>query len=278
MILNKSKSDEIDTSKYKVYLRTVKASAIRTLSEALKEVLLETNMHFTKDGVKICAIDSMNIAFVNLRLDALKFDSYYCPNRVSVGIRLTTFHKLLKTVGNNDIISLYIEKDSADDNQNLGIQIYNKEKKVKRISKLTLIDLDEKTFSVPKMEFDNTFTVQCVDFQKYCRDLWNISENIDIFIKNEGDTLVMIAKGTESDQMIEIGGTKYDDEGEGEKEDDSQMIGSYKVKFLNLFCKSSSMCNTLQVSLKETYPIVLTYSVADIGEILFCLTPNAIVG
>ena len=44
-------------SEYTVYFKTVQSSAIRTLIEALKEVLNDVNITFHENGIKIMAMD-----------------------------------------------------------------------------------------------------------------------------------------------------------------------------------------------------------------------------
>jgi len=47
----------VNCEKYDVYLSTVSAGTIRTLSEALKEVLTDVNMYFDSTGIRIMCMD-----------------------------------------------------------------------------------------------------------------------------------------------------------------------------------------------------------------------------
>jgi proliferating cell nuclear antigen PCNA len=252
-----------------MHLKTIKANAIRTLSEALKEVLLETNMHFDENGIRILRMDQGKSAFVHLKLNADKFDEYYCPSPISIGINLTSLHKLLKTINNSDIITLFIAKG---DEEKLGIKIENHEKKIISVSRLKLIDLDNEGYNIPSTKFETIYTMQCIDFQKHCRDLSMISDYIDIWTKNNGDTFTMVASGDFAEQEIEIGESSP----ENLNATEPVFIGRYQVKFLNLFCKSSGMCPTVEIFLKENFPMILIYSVANLGNIKLGLSPKVI--
>ncbi len=258
--------DENEKSKYKMFLKTVKSSPIRILFEALKEILLETNIHFDENGIRVLTMDRSKTAFVHLKLEASKFEYYHCPVQTSISINLTSLHKLLKTLNNADIITLFILKS---DEEKLGIKIENKEKKIVSISRLKLIDLDSEGYQIPSTKFDNIYTMQCIDFQKHCRDLGTISDYVNIYTKNNGDYFTMMSNGDFAEQEIQIGeaGTLVNDE--------PVFIGQFEIKFLNLFCKATGMCPTIEILLKENYPMILIYSVADLGSIKLGLSPKS---
>jgi proliferating cell nuclear antigen PCNA len=243
-------------------MKTIKSSAIRTLSEALKEILLETTIHFDPSGIRILTMDKSKTVFVHLKLEASKFDYYYCPNQRSIGINLTSLHKLFKTINNNDNITLFITKD---DEERLGVRIDNKEKKIVSTSRIKLIDLDNEFYDIPSTKFQNIFTLQCVDFQKHCRDISGIADEVDIYANK--NVFTMVAMGDNTDQEIKICDSESDDDVE------PVFIGRYMCKFLLLFCKSSGMCPTVEIFFKENFPMIVIYSVADLGTIKFGLCP-----
>jgi proliferating cell nuclear antigen PCNA len=260
----KESMDIPNSEKYTMYLRTVQASAIRTLSEALKEVLTDVNIHFDKNGFRIMSIDNKKVAFVHLQLESEKFENYYCPSQFTIGVNMISLHKLLKTISNSDIITLYIEKD---DSHKLGIRIENTDKKIRSTSKLKLLDLDDDGLTIPPINFDSVFNMPCQDFQKHCRDLYVIDEMVRIY--SRGDVFTMYASGDFADQEIEIG-----EETTESKKKSPSLIGKYPLKYFNLFCKSSGLCPSVQIYLKENYPVILIYSVANLGQVSFGLAPK----
>ena len=46
------------------------------------------------------------------------------------------------------------------------------------------------------------------------------------------------------------------------------------LKYLSLFTKCTNMCNQIHIYIKNDYPLVITYSVANLGDIKLCLAPN----
>ena len=59
------------------------------------------------------------------------------------------------------------------------------------------------------------------------------------------------------------------------KKYDDNITGRYGLKYINLFTKGTNLSNTIELYLKPNYPLILKYSVANLGEIRFCLAPKA---
>ena len=59
------------------------------------------------------------------------------------------------------------------------------------------------------------------------------------------------------------------------KEDDIEIVqGVFSLKYLTLFTKCTNLCQTIQVYLKNDYPLIICYSVGNLGEIKMCLAPK----
>ncbi len=92
---------ENENENYLMRLTTVQGTAIKILTESLKEVLTDVNIHFTPAGLKVINMDPNQISFVSLKLDSSKFQEFYCPENQLAGVNMMSLHKLLKTIGNN---------------------------------------------------------------------------------------------------------------------------------------------------------------------------------
>lgn len=264
---------EINHDKYKMYFNTVQGTSVKTLAEALKEVLQDINIHFNSDGVEIVNVDPKHISFVSLKLHAKKFEDYYCPNPLTVGINMLTLHKLLKTIGNNDILIMFVTKDNPD---KLGITIHNKKKRINNEITYNLKDIDDIEIDIPKIDFAAQITIPCSDFQKYCRELATVSDYVQLKI-NQDKIFTMTVNGKFASQTLDI-----------QESEDSNIIinidktidgpvdiGTFDLKFLNLFCKSSTLCSTIQLKMTPTFPIFIEYAVASLGTVNFCLVQKS---
>ena len=254
---------------YVLELQTVQASAFRILVEALKEILTDANFEFDESGMKIVAMDSSHTVLVHLRLNANNFENYSCNRtKLILGINLINLYKLMKIMGNNDTLSLKVEED---DLSSLHIFIENSEKNSITKFKLNLMDLHEENIEIPPPSFDSVITMPSLDFQKICRDMHNFAEEIEI--KSIGHQLIFSCKGQFAEQETSIGSSSN-----GlafiQNEADKIVQGIYALKHLVLFSKCTNLCNSVELYLRNDFPLIIKYAVASLGEIKLCLAPK----
>ena len=74
-------------------VKTVQSGAFRVLVEALKEILTDTNLIFDESGIKMMATDSSETVLIHMKLEADKFESYHCPQKVVIGLNMNNLYK-----------------------------------------------------------------------------------------------------------------------------------------------------------------------------------------
>ena len=100
-------------NKYVLEIKTVQIAPFRTLMTALKDILLETNITFQPDGIKIINMDKSHTILAHLHLDASKFEYFFCKYpKIIIGVKsiaqLNNFLKKTKATQKNIInVSLY---------------------------------------------------------------------------------------------------------------------------------------------------------------------------
>ena len=109
-------------SDYLIEIKTVQSAAFRILIEALKEILTDANFEIDETGIKIIAMDSSHTVLVHLKLNSENFELFHCKQKRVLGINMLNMFKLIKTMGNNDMLTLYIEENNESV---LGIKIDN---------------------------------------------------------------------------------------------------------------------------------------------------------
>jgi len=247
-------------------IKTVQASSIKTLFEALKELLTDTSIVFDGTGMKIIAMDTSHIVLVHLKLEASKFEHYYCQKEISIGVNMLNLHKLIKTVNSNDTLTFFM--DSSDINH-LGIKIENNEKNTKTTFKLNLLDFDDPNIRIDATNFNSVITLPSTDFQKICRDMSNVSDLVEI--KNIYNQLIFSCKGDFCHQETVLS----DNNGMSSSNSTDEIVqGVFKLKYLVLFTKCTNLCNTIELYLKNDYPLIIKYAVASLGEIKLAIAPS----
>ena len=256
-----------------VNIKTVQSGAFRILIEALKEILTDTNIIFDEKGIKLIATDNSKIVLIHMKLHAENFEHYHCKNKFKIGVNMNNLFKLIKVMGNSDILNLYIEKN---DENRLGIKIYNEDKNSQTIFKMNLLDISDEEISIPPAEFETELTLPSIDFQKLIRDMTNIGEYVDI--KSVGNNLILDCKGDFAVQETIL--SQIDDNSENglkfsvSTNPEKPIQGIFSLKYLVLFTKCTNLCNLIHMYIRNDYPLIIKYSVANLGEIKLCLSPN----
>ena len=83
---------------------------------ALKDILLETNISFQKDGIRIINMDKSHTILAHLYLAADNFEFYeWKEDKIIVGVNMFHLFKLINSIDNNDTLTIYIENDDYVD-------------------------------------------------------------------------------------------------------------------------------------------------------------------
>ena len=252
-------------------LQTIQIAPFRTLMTALKDILLETNITFTKDGIRIINMDKSHTILAHLFLAAKNFELYDCQlEKIVIGVNMFHLFKLINTIDNDDILTIYIEKADYADGivHHLGLKFDNGEIKQCKIQKLRLIEPDNEELEVPDVKFASILNLPSTDFQKIIRDLSIISDKLEI--KSVGSELIFRAQGPFAKAEIR----KMENSGNMEflQKDPTKIIqGEFSLKNLSYFIKCTNLCSQIEMFLENNLPLVVKYNVASLGEIKLCL-------
>ena len=100
----------MSTSNNVLTIKTVQIAPFRTLMTALKDILLETNITFKKDGIRIINMDKSHTMLAHLFLAAENFEHYECnKEKIVVGVNMFHLFKLINSIDNDDTLTIYIE-------------------------------------------------------------------------------------------------------------------------------------------------------------------------
>ena len=237
-------------------LVTIQASAFKSTFEVLKDILNDVNIYFKKDGMYIITLDTARTSLIDIYLSSDNFEEYTCDqDEIIAGINIANTFKLLKTITNNDVLTI-----SINCKEYMNIDIASEHKKTSTAFKLKLLDINESRIEVPDVKMTTITTLPSTDFQRLCRDMSNIGTDIEI--TREGKKIDFKCEGDFANQETSI-----------ECLDESQKItGMYSLKYLNIFTKATSMCASVQI-IQETGNrfLILKYNVANLGELKFYL-------
>ena len=253
-------------------IKTVQIAPFRTLMTALKDILLETNITFEPNGIRIINMDKSHTILAHLYLEAHNFEMYECKKeKIIIGVNMFHLFKLINTIDNDDTLTIYIENSDYVDGivSHLALKFENGEIKQCKTQKLRLIEPEPEELQYPDVKFSSIINLPSADFQKIIRDLSCISDKLEI--KSVGNELIFKCSGQFASAEI------HRAESDGSmgfilKQDSSKVIqGEFSLKNLGYFIKCTNLCQQIEVYLENDLPLVVKYDVASLGTIKLCL-------
>ena len=253
-------------------IKTVQIAPFRTLMTALKEILLETNITFSKEGMSIINMDKSQMILVHLNLPAQNFEFYDCKKeKIVIGVNMNHLFKLISLIENEDTLTMYIESQQYIDGivKYLSFRFDNGGIKQTRTFSLKLIDPESEEIVYPDVHFSSIIHLPSSDFQKFIRDLSALGSN-KVEIKSVGNELIFKCNGWANGEIRR-------QEADGSmsfqlKQDATKIIqGIFSLKNLGYFIKCTNLCSQIELYLENNKPLVVKYNVASLGEVKLCL-------
>ncbi len=269
-IINKNTSTDNNV----LTIKTVQIAPFRTLMIALKDILLETNISFQPDGIRIVNMDKSHTILVHLYLAASNFEFYECKkDKIIIGVNMFHLFKLINSIDNDDTLTIYIENCDYYDGivSYLALKFENGDIKQCKTQKLKLIEPEQDELEVPDVKFSSIINLPSADFQKIIRDLSCISDKLEI--KSVANELIFKCQGQFA--SAEIHRAEADESMKFILKQDSCKViqGEFSLKNLGYFIKCTNLCPQIELYLENDLPLVVKYNVASLGMIYLCLVP-----
>ena len=254
-------------------IKTVQIAAFRTLMTALKDILLETNIYFQPDGIRISNMDKSHTILAHMYLPAQNFEFFECKKeKIIIGVNMFHLFKLINSIDNNDTLTIYIENGDYDGGvvSHLGLKFENGDIKQCKTQKLRLIEPESEDFIFPDIKYSSIINLPSADFQKIIRDLSCISDKLEI--KSVGNELIFKCQGQFA--SAEIHRVESNESmGFVLKQESTKIIqGEFSLKNLGYFIKCTNLSPQIELYLENDLPLVVKYDVATLGVIMLCLS------
>lgn len=266
---------------------TCQTNAFKLIIEALKEALKDINIKLIKPspdipdsgGISIVAYNPRSAVLIKVKMPASSFDKFNInppdgKNEIQIGINMKSFNTIMKFARNNEGTSLIL---NDDDKNHITIIFENGDTKIRSRYNLKLLELPDEGIHLPTTQFPFKIIILSDDFHKIVRDASALSEKLNIkFIntKEIQNTIIFSSEGDFADSEVTI-----TDDTEGVQiiknmEEDEEIIvkGTYDLKNLSLFSKCQTLCGCVELYLKNNFPLIIKYQVANLGHVLLVLS------
>ena len=147
-------------------MQTIQISPIRNLFSALKDLVPDITMIVDKNGLKIINFDKNHTTLVAVKV---LFDKHICvPDKIVVCANSLHLFKLISNTSNDDLFSMYIDKEDYHDGSvsHLGLQYDNDKINQCNNYKLRLYEPEDDELEVPEVNYVQLFICQVPGFKK----------------------------------------------------------------------------------------------------------------
>jgi len=230
---------------------------------------INQNVKKNTGGIRILRLTQERTILIKLNLDACNFEQFIClEQKITIGVDMNQLHALLKTISDDNTIYIYMN----DDNRSaLYIRSVNEKEDSSEETdiELFLMDISNPEVPITQTEFQGKITMASDKFHSICKHLNNnstfveitsVSNQISFKGKSEGGKVTMSYK---------------DINGPVSKIVPPPVVqGLYELKNLMSFSKCNKLCTTIDLYLKNDYPLVLVIAAATLGKLYIFFSPS----
>jgi proliferating cell nuclear antigen PCNA len=251
-----------------VYATTIEAQRLKILCATLKSLLTQASFVFTPAGISMEVENDSKSCFVQLNLEAAKFNEFKCAvPRLTVGFDTEHIVQLLERVGNDDTLTLYVQSKDSD---TLGIVVRNTKEKRVRVSELTSLEADDYVpAEIEEHMYGNIFNIPSTMLQKEIMPLAALSRKVDL--RAFGDRLELWV--TDSSYVrrhcssIDVSSADGADGGRPIAQ------GVFPLPALQNFMKCTPLSPSVEIDMANDRPLLLSFHVGSLGRLRFALKP-----
>lgn len=288
-----------------LHIRTKKISVIKSVIESLKDILSDACIKFIPQkeingknigGISIAALNSSMTIYVKVRLDAEKFEYYYCEpdgqqSHISIGVNMTNFFKIIKVLNNDDELSIIYNKKTKD---SLNLKYYNINRKCESDYDLKLLEVADLQPDMPSQVVNYKITMPSGEFHKLIKDMSSLSDCVSIIFTKENNEYTLLFK---CDGEIAKQQTKYKNSVVNQRDEDAIILtecisekketdkkvnnkyndnimlqGVYELSSLLSFSKCAPLCPNIDIHIRNNAPLIIKYYLADMGSIILMVS------
>lgn len=249
--------------------KSVQGSVFKSLFEAMKEILHDCNLLVNPTGIYLTQVDQVSSVLVHMEMNAKRFQEFECHvNEMYVGVNMQQLFHHLHEMSSNDAIEMFMYKE---DETTLHIRIENQPRNIRDILSYTTLALPPTMVHVPPIEYDQVITMPSVDLKNLCKRMKKNTEVVEIAV--EDGSLKMRIQCENYTWERHIGSSK---ELIFNNSADTTFHGTFAITYISRLTKAASLCSTVELYLKNDFPLILAYNISDLGTVRFAIAQKVI--
>ena len=247
-------------------IRTVQSGALRIYFAAISKILKTGTLIISETGIRMLKVQDELL--LHTKLLAEKFEEYIVSGEIKLNADFVNLSKIMKTSSNNDTVTLM--KKKGDNFWSIELRDCDKRKTRTFSIKMHNIEYDQEIY-IPPAEFETELTMPTSDFQSMMKEMKLADSDRLEIISTSAQELIFQCDGENIMQKYTLGETENSLEYKQHANKKIHAVFSYKL--LTLCLGFTNLCNLMNMYIKPDYPLVIRYSVANLGDIKLCFSP-----
>ena len=253
--------------------KTRSGYVVKVLAELLQNNIKTACFEVDKKGIRLCMMDHHRTILINLELEADNFTVYKYKKaaKMYLGINLTHFHKMLKSIKKRDSIQLFIDDKAPTD---LGIKVIPKENNRITTSYVKIQGIQTIKVEIPE-GYSKPIIVPSGEFQKMCKGMVHIGSTVEITAHDFQIRFTCDAGGV----MKRVTDFGEPDDSDSDSEEEKHEYDEYKEDFqtdqLTRITKLAGLSANMQIYPGDGLPLLFRSNVGDLGKISIYIKSKA---
>ena len=244
--------------------KTREGYALKVLAELLQNNIKTACFEVDNRGIRLRMMDHHRTILIDLELEADNFSVYKfkLPDKLYLGINLTHFHKMLKSIKKRDSIQFFIDDTTPTD---LGIKVIPKENNRVTTSFIKIQSIQNLDIDLPE-NYGKPVIVPSGEFQKMCKGLTHISNMTHITAQGFLIRFSSDAGGVMK-RFTEFGETEDSDNDEDKVAEDPDYAEDFDTEQLTRITKLAGLSTNIQIYPKKENPLLFRSPIGSLGKI-----------
>jgi proliferating cell nuclear antigen len=239
---------------------------LKATFELLKDMFVNLTIVFNSESVTIKA-GKNGTSHVGVTLKAESFESYYCSGVHNVTVAMKDCYNSMYSVKTNDVIVWRLFNETCKQKITLMVDSSITGRRTK--SDASMQDINEMIVKIPDYNMYNAgvVTMSTTEFHNDFKMLNRYEDSNVTICVNKGD-IQFYVRGTTADFEITEKG-----EFRGSEKDGNLLKAkeTFSLKSLSVMAKAHQVSETMEIFIKEDYPIVIKFPIGNLGTMLFIL-------
>jgi len=221
----------------------------------MKTKIGDVNFRFTKEELKIQAMDGNQIGLIELVLNRDWFAEYSVSTPATLGLNCELFDKVLQCANEKHCLSLHF----TEGGDTLEVHLDSDEKEIINMNfTINLLDLQNDMLMIPEVEYVADIAIRSKIFEKTIEQLIGFANTLNIRCSEESVELE-----TTKDSTIGNGSAKadinLDDMQEYMIEEGGSIDLNFNLEYLNWMVQFAPLSEYASIHFSPQYPMRLRY-------------------